>query len=148
MRKGITAGRIQTSKTGKSPPDPGTIVPAKGRININLIEVSIEAVMENSVAPEVYRTKEEIQRFFDIQGIGYLERPETTWAAPMSSWVGVVLCVASAFVLNRIGGRLPGKTLVAVGIACALYALSDINIEVLVERLGELGRLHAINLGA
>jgi len=40
--------------------------------------------MDNCVAPEVYRTKEEIQRFFDIQGIGYLERPETTWTPLLS----------------------------------------------------------------
>ena len=40
--------------------------------------------MKNRRKQEVYKTKEEIRRFFKKQGLGYLERPETAWKPLLS----------------------------------------------------------------
>ena len=62
-------------------------------------------------------------------------------------WAGVILCVASAFVLNRTGDNLSWRILAGIAVACPAYALADLHIQWLVGSLDGLGRLHAVMLG-
>jgi drug/metabolite transporter (DMT)-like permease len=52
-------------------------------------------------------------------------------------WAGVGLAVASAWVLNGVGGRLPLKVTALVVVACAGYAVSDTFIVVTIEEVRE-----------
>lgn len=54
-------------------------------------------------------------------------------------WGAVGLSVAAAFLLNRIGGRLPVVVAMAVLVTVMGYSLSDINIRVLVNTVGSAG---------
>jgi len=62
-------------------------------------------------------------------------------------WAGIAVCLASAFVLNYTGGRMPLFCTVMVGLTCIAYAMSDINVQALVAALGDLGKVHASFLG-
>lgn len=66
-------------------------------------------------------------------------------------WLGVVVCVGAAFVLNYTGGRLPLFCTVMIGLTCLAYATSDLSIQALVGALGGKfdgpGKLHASFLG-
>lgn len=53
-------------------------------------------------------------------------------------WAGVGLAVASALVLNGVGGRLPWRATALVVVACASYAVADTFIVLTVEAGREL----------
>lgn len=50
-------------------------------------------------------------------------------------WVGILVCILSAFLLNNTGGRLPWRSLIFVLMACMFFSLSDTYIKVFVDRL-------------
>ena len=54
-------------------------------------------------------------------------------------WLSVVLCFTATLMLNFSGGRLPVKGLFCVLITCCAYALSDIFITLLIQRLAGIG---------
>jgi EamA-like transporter family protein len=58
-------------------------------------------------------------------------------------WLAVSVAVFGAWMLRDTGGRLPARTLGAVGMACLGYSLSDLNIEALVLSFPGLSLLRA-----
>lgn len=63
-------------------------------------------------------------------------------------WLGVVLCLAGAFVLNSGGGGIAPRAIIGILGACLFYSLSDINITIMVKTLeGQLSRWDAIFFG-
>jgi uncharacterized membrane protein len=64
-------------------------------------------------------------------------------------WIGIFVCVFSAFLLNNTGGKLPWSSLLFVLAACLAYSLSDMSIIFLIDRLCHAGltTMHSIFLG-
>jgi len=62
-------------------------------------------------------------------------------------WAAVALAVAAAFVLNRVGGRIPAAALGGVLLACLSYCGSDLSIKALVVSLEPVGNFRAVLLG-
>ncbi len=60
-----------------------------------------------------------------------------------TQWLAVILSVAAALLLSRLGGALPVVSGVGTLLACVGYSLSDINVKLLVDNLGYLGLTHA-----
>jgi drug/metabolite transporter (DMT)-like permease len=54
-------------------------------------------------------------------------------------WAAVLLCVAAAFLLNEIGGRMPSRVTGGLLVTLTGYALSDLSIKQLVLEMGALG---------
>ncbi len=52
-------------------------------------------------------------------------------------WMAVGLSVSAAFLLNRIGGQLPWRTIGGVLFAVSMFALSDVFIVRMVDAMGE-----------
>lgn len=50
-------------------------------------------------------------------------------------WIGAVLAIVAAFVLNYTGGSIPMPAVIAVLLACAGYSTSDFNIRLLLDAL-------------
>ena len=73
----------------------------------------------------------------------FLGRTYSPW-----QWAGVSLSVAAAFVLNYTGGRMPIACTLAVVLTCGAYAMSDLHVKMLVDALGQMGKLRASLLGA
>ena len=44
-------------------------------------------------------------------------------------WLAVAIAVGGVLVLNRIGGRMPWRALLGVGVACLAYSLSDLFLQ-------------------
>ncbi len=63
-------------------------------------------------------------------------------------WAAVVLAVAAAFLLNRVGGTLGGWVIAGVVFACLAYCVSDLSIVALVEALRPVGPIRSIVLAA
>jgi len=57
------------------------------------------------------------------------------------------VAVAAAFVLNRVGGRIPAAALGGVLLACLSYCGSDLSIKALVVSLESVGQFRAVLLG-
>lgn len=55
------------------------------------------------------------------------------------NWLAVAMSGAGAYFLNEIGGRIPGKAFVFVGLTLAGYSLSDVNIKDLLGALAPAG---------
>ncbi|MFP4416236.1 MAG: EamA family transporter [Fibrobacterota bacterium] len=58
-------------------------------------------------------------------------------------WSAVILSSAAAALLNRIGGKLPLKSIAGVAVSVICYSLSDINIKQLIDSLSYLSIAHA-----
>lgn len=58
-------------------------------------------------------------------------------------WTAVLLCLASAMILNGSGGGLGLKTIGVILLVCTGYSLSDINIKQLIDCFAYLDLLHS-----
>jgi drug/metabolite transporter (DMT)-like permease len=54
-------------------------------------------------------------------------------------WAAVGLATAAAFMLNRTGGHLPHRTVLAVVFACILFSMSDVHTKRVIDLLQSLG---------
>lgn len=61
-----------------------------------------------------------------------------------AQWAAVTLSVAAAVLLSYSGGRLHGRAMLALLLACVFYCGSDLSIRVLVDRLAVLGPVRSV----
>ncbi len=61
----------------------------------------------------------------------------------LPQWSAVILSAVAAALLNRIGGKLPVRTIAGVAVSVICYSLSDIIIKQLIDSLSNLSVAHA-----